>query len=81
MRQRLARSPLSRCPLRPSLAHRSAALGCAAAGQPRSSPAGAPHRRPMSSSSTAPDVAVLMCGLPGRMGHSVAEAVVRRWGP
>lgn len=25
-------------------------------------------------------VAVLMCGLPGRMGHSVAEAVVKRWG-
>ena len=33
------------------------------------------------SSAAAPEIAVLMCGLPGRMGHSVAEAVVRRWGP
>ena len=35
----------------------------------------------MSSAAAPPNVAVLMCGLPGRMGHSVAEAVVRRWGP
>ena len=41
----------------------------------------APRRRPMSASAAVPEVAVLMCGLPGRMGHSVAEAVVRRWGP
>eukprot|EP01043_Picozoa_sp_COSAG02_P107473 COSAG02_NODE_43491_length_374_cov_0.821818_1_plen_61_part_01 len=34
----------------------------------------------MSSAAAAPEIAVLMCGLPGRMGHSVAEAVVRRWG-
>jgi hypothetical protein len=40
----------------------------------------APRRRPMSASAAVPEVAVLMCGLPGRMGHSVAEAVVRRWG-
>lgn len=39
------------------------------------------QHRQMSSAAAAPEVAVLMCGLPGRMGHSVAEAVVRRWGP
>ena len=39
------------------------------------------HGRRMSSAAAPPEIAVLMCGLPGRMGHSVAEAVVRRWGP
>ncbi len=41
----------------------------------------APLQRRQMGSAAAPEIAVLMCGLPGRMGHSVAEAVVRRWGP
>ena len=37
------------------------------------------QRANLSTGSTA-DFAVLMCGLPGKMGHSVAETVVKRWG-
>lgn len=54
----------------------------ASGGAQRSSPAAPPSvRGARGMASATPAVAVLMCGLPGKMGHSVAEAVVRRWGP